>query len=308
MPNSQNPTVYVVAATGTQGSAACRQLRQLDWSVHATVRNLDSPQAQALAKLGVALNRGDWDDEEALTTGLAGCNKLIMAFSPNYSNLDDERVWAQRILTLAKAAGIDNIVYSSSISADAPEKRTLLPPNHLIFKSLFIKNIIEGLVQRAGFTHWTILRPGFFMSNLLGPKARIYNELLERGTWLTALKPDTKLNLIDPEDIARFTIAAMRDPERFHGHGIDLVGERLTAVQMMEALSDASGREMKTEFYSEEQVTQAIETNPFIGSQVFLRDGERCVDAEKVKSWGIPMGTFKGFLDREKAAVADTYA
>ncbi|KAF4453169.1 NAD(P)H azoreductase [Fusarium austroafricanum] len=307
MSNTQNPTVYVVAATGAQGSAVCRQLRQLNWSVRATVRNLESPAAQALAQLGVALNRGDWDDEEALATGLAGCNKLFLALYPNFSNLDDERVWAQRILALAKKAGVEDIVYTSSISADAPEKRTLLSPNHLIFKSLFVKNVNEGMVQRADFAHWTILRPGFFMNNLLAPKARIYDDLLERGTWLTAMKPETKLNLIDTEDIARFAVAAMRDPERFHGHGIDLVGERLTAVQMMEVLSKAVGREMKAEFHSDEEVAKAIGTNPFIGSQVFLRDGEQCVDPEKVKAWGIAMGTFENFLAREKAAAVETY-
>ncbi|KAF4966741.1 hypothetical protein FSARC_5606 [Fusarium sarcochroum] len=301
------PTVYVVAATGTQGSAVCRQLRQLDWAVHATVRNIDSAQAQALAKLGVALNPGDWDDENALVSGLKGCIKLFIALGPNYADLDDERVWAQRILKLARAEGISDVVYSSSISANAPEKRTLLPPKHLLPKSLFVKNIIEGFVQRAGFTHWTIVRPGFFMTNLLDPKVRIYRELFEQNTWLTALTSESKLNLIDPEDIAKFAVAALRDPTRFHGHGIDLVGERLTPIQMMEALSAASGRELKAAFYSEEEIAQNMDKNPFIGASLFLRDSERLVDAEKVKAWGISMGTFKEFLARENAAVRKTY-
>ncbi|KAH7194744.1 hypothetical protein DER44DRAFT_815421 [Fusarium oxysporum] len=302
------PTVYIVAATGTQGSAVCRHLRQSNCSVRATVRNIESPQAQALAKIGVVLNSGNWDDEEALTAGLTGCNKLFLALGPNYSNLDDERIWAQRIIALAKKAGVEDVVYSSSISADAPEKRTLLPPSHFLFKSLFIKNVIEGLVQRAGFKHWTIIRPGFFMSNLLAPKARIYSDLFERNTWLTALKPDTKLNLVDPQDIAKFAFAAFNEPERFNGEGIDLVSERLTAVQMMEILADATGRDTKAEFYTDEQVAQAMDTNPFIGSQVFLRDGEKCVDAERVKTWGIGLGSFKEFLVREKDAVSETYA
>ncbi|KAF5606430.1 NAD(P)H azoreductase [Fusarium subglutinans] len=302
------PTVYVVAATGIQGSAVCRHLRQSNWSVRATVRNTESPQAQALAKIGVVLNPGDWDDEEALTAGLTSCNKLFLALGPNYSNLDDERVWAQRIIALAKKAGVEDIVYSSSISADAPERRTLLPPGHLLFKSLFVKNVIEGLVQRAGFRHWTIIRPGFFMSNLLAPKARIYSDLFEHNTWLTALKHDTKLNLVDPQDIAKFTFSALNDPGRFNGEGIDLVSERLTAVQMMAILVDATGRDLKAEFYTDEQVAQAIDSNPFIGSQVFLRDGEKCVDAERVKTWGIELGRFKEFLVREKDAVAETFA
>jgi hypothetical protein len=51
-----------------------------------------------------------------------------------------------------------------------------------------------------------------------------------------------------------------------------------------------------------------MDTNPFIGSQVFLRDGEKWVDAERVKTWGIGLGSFKEFLVREKGAVSETYA
>ena len=305
---SKVSTVYVAGATGTQGSAVCRHLRQLGWSVRATVRNPSSSQGQALDKLGVVLNTGDWDDQDALAAGLAGCDKLFLVLAPNYRDLDCERIWAQKMLALAKAAGVQGIVYTSSISADAPEKRTLLPPDHLLPKSLFCKNVIEGLVQRAGFAHWTILRPGYFMSNLLDPKARMYPELFERDTWLTGMTADTKLNLIDPDDIARFAVAALQDPARFHGHGIDLVSERLTPVQMMEALSAVAGREIKADFYNDVEIAQIIKTNPLVGAQLFLRDGAKCVDAEKVKSWGITMGTFTAFLAREKAAVIDTYA
>ncbi|KAF5255966.1 hypothetical protein FOXYS1_13592 [Fusarium oxysporum] len=76
----------------------------------------------------------------------------------------------------------------------------------------------------------------------------------------------------------------------------------------MEILADATGRDMKAEFYTDEQVAQAMDTNPFIGSQVFLRDGEKWVDAERVKTWGIGLGSFKEFLVREKGAVSETYA
>lgn len=67
-------------------------------------------------------------------------------------------------------------------------------------------------------------------------------------------------------------------------------------MQMMEILSAATGREMKAEFYSDEKVAKEINTNPFLGSQVYLRDGEKCVDANKVKTWGIELGTFDEFL------------
>ncbi|KAJ9132185.1 Nad h azoreductase [Pleurostoma richardsiae] len=302
-----SPTVFVVAATGTQGSALCRRLRELGWGVRATVRNPDSRQAQALANIGVELNAGDWDDEAPLAAGVAGCDMLFLALVASYRNMDNERIWALRILRVARAAGVKQVVYTSVVSADAPERRTLLPADHLLCKGLFSKNVIEGLVQRAGFEHWTILRPGFFMSNLLDPKARMYYELFERDTWLTAMTPDTKLGLIDPEDIAKFAVAAFQDPKRFDKQAIELVGERLTPEQMMALLSGVVGREMKASFYTEEEIRTGITTNPLIGAQLVLRDGEKYADMERVKSWGIPMGTFKDFLEREKIAVRETY-
>jgi uncharacterized protein YbjT (DUF2867 family) len=305
--SSKTPTVFVVTATGTQGSAVCRQLGQLGWNLRATVRNPDSRPSQALANMGVALNVGDWDDEAPLAAGVAGCDMLFLALVTNIRNLDDERIWALRILRVAKAAGVKHVVYTSVVSADAPERRTLLPADHLLAKSLFSKNVVEGLVQRAGFEYWTIIRPGFFMTNLLDPKVRMYHELFERNIWLTAMTPETKLGVIDPEDIAKFAVAAFQDPKRFDKQAIELIGERLTPGQLMELLSSAIGREMKARFHTEEEIKSQIKTNPLIAVQLMLRDGEQFADLEKVKSWGIRMGTFKEFLEREKVALSETY-
>lgn len=301
------PTAFVVTPTGTQGSAVCRHLCRLGLGVRATVRDPTAGPARTLAALGVTLIPGDWDDEAALASGLAGCAMLFLALAPDYTSLDNERVWATRILRLARAAGVTHVVYSGSIGADAPERRALLPPDHLLARSLFVKNAIEGLVRRAGFEHWTILRPGFFMTNFLDPKARLYPDLFQRNTWLTAMTPDTELGLIDPEDIAGFTVAAFQDPERFGGKEINLVGERLTPGQVMEALSAATGRAFRAQFYSDEEIAAGLATNPLIGAQLALRDGAKFVDMDETKAWGVPMGTFRAFLEREKGAVREAY-
>ncbi|KAH6697161.1 hypothetical protein F5X68DRAFT_226547 [Plectosphaerella plurivora] len=306
--SSSPPTVFVVTATGAQGSAVCRQLRHLGWSVRATVRSPDSRPARALTDLGVTITPGSYDDEAAFTTAFAGCSILFLALVPDYRNMDNERIWATRILRIARAAGVTQVIYSSSISADAPESRGLtLPPDHLFFKMLFSKNAIEGIVRRAGFPTWTILRPGFFMTNLLDPKVRMYPELFERNTWLTGMTPETKIGFIDPEDIAAFAVAAMQDPERFGGQEINLVGERLTPGQAMEALSGVIGRTLEAKFHTEEEIATMMATNPLVGAQVALRGGEEFADVAEAKSWGVPMGTFQNFLARENAAVQETY-
>ncbi|KAK1767366.1 hypothetical protein QBC33DRAFT_558850 [Phialemonium atrogriseum] len=153
------------------------------------VRNPDSRPAQALTNFGVALNVGDWDDEAALTAGVGGCDMLFLTLVSNYRDLDDE------------PAGVKHVVYTSVVIADAPERRTLLPADRPRCKGLFCKNIIDGLVQRAGFEQWTIVRPGFFMPNLLDPKARMYHELFERNTYAGWKRPTpSSLPLRQPRD------------------------------------------------------------------------------------------------------------
>ena len=52
------PTVFVCGITGTQGGALARQLLALNWTIHSTVRSLDTPAAQKLKADGVKLTLG----------------------------------------------------------------------------------------------------------------------------------------------------------------------------------------------------------------------------------------------------------
>lgn len=80
-------------------------------------------------------------------------------------------------------------------------------------RSIESRHAIESLVRAFNFPlGYTILRPGFFMANLVGARAAGY---IASGGWKTALRPETGLPLVDHEDIARFAVAAFRDPEKF---------------------------------------------------------------------------------------------
>ena len=92
-----NPTVFVCGATGSQGSALTHQLLALNWTIHATVRNLASPTAQSLQAAGVKLTQGDWDDRIALTAAMTGCTKLFLCLLPDFSDMDRERRQAEKI-------------------------------------------------------------------------------------------------------------------------------------------------------------------------------------------------------------------
>lgn len=113
------PTVFVSSATGAQGSNLARQLRELGWGVHATTRNLESPTAVALAKLGVKLTLGDWDNKPALEQAIAGCSMLFLNTVPKFcEGVEHEREQAAGILAIARAAGVRHVVFSSGLAVD----------------------------------------------------------------------------------------------------------------------------------------------------------------------------------------------
>ena len=301
-----NPTVFVTSATGTQGEAVARQLRQLGWNVRATVRDPNAAPAKHLESLGVSLTTGDWDNREALKAAISGSDRLFLNLRPTMEDMGVERVQAKRILDVAKEAGVKHVVYSSSVSVDKLHEITL-EPNSIVAQALYSKEAIEELVRSAGFESWTILRGPFFMANFLEPKIRMYPGLVETNNWTIALRPDTPMPMVDCEDLGKFAVAAFQDPARFHNHGITVAGDVLTPPQMMELLCAATGRELKAVFLTDEEIEAQAATNPFVTGQLIMRNIYKFVELDQVRSWGIPVNTFKAFLERETQAIKETW-
>lgn len=88
---SPEHTVYVCSATGYQGGALARRLRELGWGVRTTTRDPASPAAVALKAAGVQLTEGDWDNIGALNASIAGCDKLFLCLLPNWDDPSCER-------------------------------------------------------------------------------------------------------------------------------------------------------------------------------------------------------------------------
>jgi hypothetical protein len=70
------------------------------------------------------------------------------------------------------------------------------------------------------------------------------------------------------------------------------------------ATGQVIGREVKTEYVSEQEFQEHRGNNPLLASQGWVRDGWLDVDMQEVRQYGIELGTLKGFLEREKDALA----
>jgi uncharacterized protein YbjT (DUF2867 family) len=127
---------------------------------------------------------------------------------------------------LAHEAGVEHYVYTSVGSA---HKQTGVPH----FDS---KWRIEETVRALRFPSHVILRPVFFMENLLAPFS------LHGDTLAWALGPDTSLQMIAVDDIGWLGARAFTDAAALNRREIDLAGDVQTMTQAAEILTKALGR------------------------------------------------------------------
>ncbi|KAJ5540801.1 hypothetical protein N7494_005877 [Penicillium frequentans] len=300
-------SVFVCGATGTQGGALANQLLSKDIGVSAITRNISSTEAQRLISLGVSLTEGNFNDEECLKKAMVNCTSLFLNLLPDFTKPTGELDQARKILSVAKQTGIKHVIYTSALATNNPERLPHWTPTGIIGMLLLGKQAIEKEVKSAGFETWTILRPGNFMSNFLNPLVRMYQGLVETGKFTTAFLPETIVPMIDPNDIGKFAAAAILEPAMFNHQEIATVSQMMTVEDIVKDLSTATRKDIQAVFLSEEQITDQLLKNPTLGPQKVMRDMSLFVDMENVQKWGIELGTFAGFLEREKERVDVTY-
>lgn len=227
--------VLVSGATGNQGGAIARELLGAGWPVRAMTRKPESAAATALAAKGAEVVRADLDDERSLRRALDGAWGAVAVQNTWEAGVEREEEQGHRFAEIAKAAGIQRFVYQSVASA---HRDTGIP--HFDNKWR-----VEQTVRALGFASWTILRPVFFMENLLSPWFKPY---IEQGTLAIGMKPETRLQSIAVADIGKYGLAVFEQPDKSAGRAFDLAGDELTGPEMAKILSDITGRAIA--FYS----------------------------------------------------------
>ncbi|KAI3390911.1 hypothetical protein diail_8424, partial [Diaporthe ilicicola] len=257
------PTVFVCAATGSQGGALAHLLRQMDWKVRTTTRNVNSVEARKLQRMGVHITEGDWDNGRALNASIAGCDKVFLCLFPNFADMSCERRQAQEILRIAKAAGVKQVVASTSLGVSQLDANVHVPAGSFMEKHLSSKKAIEQAVLDTGFTFCTFLRPAFSMANFIQPKVHRYPEICEKGTWTTTMTAETQLPLIDHVDIGKVAVAAFQSPAAFDRRAIGLASELLTVQQILDQLADAAGKSgsFKAVFMTDDEISAQGDSN-----------------------------------------------
>jgi uncharacterized protein YbjT (DUF2867 family) len=291
-------TALVMRATGYQGKATISHLTKLGWNVHALIADAKSDRATALKAFGpqVSLHEGTWKDPSTIEAALKGCQALLLNQLPSFT--DDAEVQEARIvLQLAKEAGVQHVVFTSSMVLNNPNARE--DYKHLsAAPAVLNKGDVEKVVQASGMT-WTLMRPGYFTTNLLPPLVHWMYPDTKEGRLVNSYGPDCVITLIDPDDIGAFVAAAFEEPKKFGEQIITLVGENIRFDDMMKQYSDACGYQFEVVYRTPEETEKEL-ANPFVSGNVLCIGLEKFVNIDETTKWGIPLTSFKAFLKKHK--------
>ncbi len=228
MPKNSNREILVTGATGKQGGAALRHLRERGFPVRALTRDPNSEKARALVGRGTEVMRGDLNDPASLTRALDGVYGVYSVQAVDRQDIEREVREGTNLIDAARRSRVSQFVYSSVGAAD---QNTGIP--HFETKAR-----IEQHLRHSGL-HYTILRPVFFMENLLGMRQQV-----EQGTLALPLKPETRLQMIAVDDIGAFVALAFEKTGHFQDQIRELAGDEVSMTEIAERLARASGRDV----------------------------------------------------------------
>ncbi|MEW6323500.1 MAG: NmrA/HSCARG family protein [Acidobacteriota bacterium] len=217
--------IVISGATGQQGGATLRALVGKGFTLRALTRTPDSAAAQAVKTLGAEIVRADLDDEASLRAALTGAWGAYAVQNTWTAGVEGEEAQGHRFAKIAREAGVEHFVYASVASAD---RQTGIPHFENKFR-------VEGTVRALGFPSYTIVRPVFFMENLVTPW------FLNGDRLVSALEPDTPLQMIAVQDVGAYGALAFTDA-RFRNLEIDIAGDTASMAEAAATLTRAFGR------------------------------------------------------------------
>jgi len=265
-------TILITGATGHQGGAVARALRSSGFNLRGLTRKPESRQAAALARDGVDVVKGDLDDEATLRRVLAGAWGVFGVQNTLEAGVEREEVQGKRLAMLAREAGVEHYVYTSVGSA---HKQTGVP--HFDNKWR-----IEETVRGLRFPSHVILRPVFFMENLVAPFS------LQGDRLSSALGPSTRLQMIAVDDIGWFGARAFTDAAALNRREIDIASDVRTMPEAAEILTTALGRPIAFAQTPIEQVRQYSEDTALM-LEWFERVGYNADIAGLEREFGRPL-------------------
>ena len=211
--------ILVTGATGTVGSEVVRLLVALGDRPRVFARD----PATAHRRFGEHAEyvAGDLDRPETLEAGLAGVDRMFLITTQSTRQVD----WESHAIGEAARAGVRHVVKVSVFRAD----------EHSPLQIARQHGQAEQALERSGLAY-TIVRPVFFMQNLLG--------MVRNGAIYTAAG-DGRVAMVDARDVAAVAVAALTS-RGDEGRIYTLTGpETLSFDDVAETLSGKTGGQIR---------------------------------------------------------------
>ncbi|WP_405773593.1 SDR family oxidoreductase [Streptomyces sp. NBC_01538] len=227
--------ILLTGATGTVGRLVAERL-----SGTGPLRLLTRyPHRVTLARPGIEVVRGDFDDPAGLRTALVGVRSCLLITANPLAPAQD-----RNFVAAARAAGVSQVVKLSAQAVTEPDAIDLITR---------WQRENERLLRASGLA-WTFLRPRAFMSNTLGWARSIREEGVVRGLDGTARNAS-----VDPRDIADVAVQALTAPEAHAGRAYALTGPvAITPSEQTEILGDLLHRPLKFMELTESQLLRGL--------------------------------------------------
>ncbi|MFE4829266.1 NmrA family NAD(P)-binding protein [Streptomyces sp. NPDC056672] len=306
--STDSAPVLVTGATGKQGGATARSLLLAGVPVRALVRDPATDRAKAVEALGAELVTGDLHDRDSVIRAAEGARAVFSVQMPAMTgdgfDFEGEVAQGVNLIEGARAAGVPQFVHTSVSGAgqhtEAPgwaEGRwASMEP------TLGAKSAIQDRVRAAGFPHWTLIKPGFFMENFLPSMAFLFPRGIEGGL-VSVLHPETRLSLVAVDDIGTTAAAAITAPERFDGVELELASDYLSMTEIAEVLSQALGTRLSAPDMTVDEATAA--GMPGMGaSHEWMNVAGQPGRPEYARDLGIPLTSFQAWARKHMRASA----
>ncbi|HEY1178700.1 MAG TPA: NAD(P)H-binding protein, partial [Phytomonospora sp.] len=273
----------ITGAAGTVSTALIDALEGADVRLRGLAyRESD---AEALRERGAEAVVADLDDPRTLPPAFEGADDVFL-LTPNGPRAPENSmnaVWA------AREAGVERIVRLSAIDAahDAPNRSGRLHA------------LSDREIERSGL-RWTILRPHWFMQNLLN----VAGEVAATGGCSLDMAV-ARLAMIDARDIAACAARVLLDePGEHHGETYTLSGPRLVGfVDVAAALGEAVGRDIAYRPVDHDTKRETLLSH---GVPPWIADMVEEYARAYVTGWGgYTTGTVAALLGRPPRDIAD---
>src|SRR5882762_4760302 len=231
-------TVLVTGATGTVSTALLGALKGMpSLRLRALVR--DPAKAEGLKNDGVEVVAGDLEEPDTLAEAFEGVDILFLLTPASAL----EPSMGSNAVAAARRAKVGHIVRNSAIKAshDAPNRNGRLHA------------LVEESVRNSGIP-WTILRPHYYMQNLLSSAGSVASDGI-----LYMNMGQGRVGMIDGRDVGVFGAKIIEQTDRHAGKTYNPTGPELrTMAESAETLSSLLGKQVNYVALPPEAAQQAM--------------------------------------------------